>query len=307
MRLRAPVPDDAAAVLDVLVARDIADLGVPDYTREDLLDEWRASEFSLASDARVVELEGRIAAYGVARRRGSLGVVAPEFEGRGVGSQLLRWIESREREQGVDFHRQWFATGNERARSMLVAARYTWARSYLRMVRQLGELEAARRPPEGVHLRGLDPEADAASLHELDAASFATTPDYVPVSLSAFREEEIGAHDVDPGLSRVAEREGKPVGFLLARRWRSDAVGFVEILAVHPAEQSRGVGSAMLSDAFARFAEAGLREAQLGVASDNPRALRLYERMGMTPRWRFDTYERPIRSTDDGTGRPLAG
>lgn len=43
-----------------------------------------------------------------------------------------------------------------------------------------------------------------------------------------------------------------------------------------------------------RFAAAGLMEAQLGVASDNPNALRLYERVGMSPRLRFYTYERPL-------------
>jgi hypothetical protein len=43
------------------------------------------------------------------------------------------------------------------------------------------------------------------------------------------------------------------------------------------------------------FASAGLREAQLGVASDNPRALRLYERVGMSARFRVDTYQRPVR------------
>jgi hypothetical protein len=34
MRLRSPVLEDAPAVLEVLVARDIADTGEPDYTRE---------------------------------------------------------------------------------------------------------------------------------------------------------------------------------------------------------------------------------------------------------------------------------
>jgi ribosomal protein S18 acetylase RimI-like enzyme len=51
----------------------------------------------------------------------------------------------------------------------------------------------------------------------------------------------------------------------------------------------------MLQSAFAAFAEAGLREVRLGVASYNPGALRLYERLGMTERFRFDVYERPAR------------
>jgi RimJ/RimL family protein N-acetyltransferase len=51
---------------------------------------------------------------------------------------------------------------------------------------------------------------------------------------------------------------------------------------------------ALLTQAFASFADAGLREAQLGVASFNERALRVYERVGMTPQLQFDIYERPV-------------
>lgn len=92
----------------------------------------------------------------------------------------------------------------------------------------------------------------------------------------------------------MAEYDGRPVGFLLARRWRRERVGFVDLLGVHPDHRAGGLGSALLRTAYARFAAAGLREAQLGVASDNPKALRLYERLGMTARFRYDTYERSV-------------
>jgi len=53
---------------------------------------------------------------------------------------------------------------------------------------------------------------------------------------------------------------------------------------------------------IAQCAAAGLREAQLGVASDNPRALGLSERCGMTARFSADTYERAA-SDELGAGR----
>jgi mycothiol synthase len=294
MRLRAPVPDDAPAALAVLVAREVADLGVPDYTLEDLLDEWRGSDLVLAADARVVEVDGRIVAYGAVRRPGTLAVVSPEFEGRGIGARLLQWAETRERARGSERHRQWIAAGNARAQALLRAAGYARARSYSRMVCQLDEIAPADRPPSGVGLRPLDVDADADAVYALDAISFAAAPDHQSMSLAEFCEEHLGAHDVDPELSSVAELGEDPVGFLLARRWKDEAVGYVDILAVHPEQQHRGLGTALLREAFARFAAAGLKQAQLGVASDNPRALRLYERVGMKQRFRFDTYERPI-------------
>jgi mycothiol synthase len=117
MRLRAPVPEDAPEVLSVLVARDIADLGAPDYKLEDLRDEWRASEFDLSADAQVVEVSGgQIVGYAAIRAPGTLAVVAPQFEGRGIGARVLQWAERRERELGRERHRQWIATNNRRAR-----------------------------------------------------------------------------------------------------------------------------------------------------------------------------------------------
>ncbi len=99
-------------------------------------------------------------------------------------------------------------------------------------------------------------------------------------------------------MSYLATRGGGPVGFLLARRWSNEGVGYVDLLGVDPAHRARGLATALLLTAFSRFAADGLREAQLGVASDNPRALRLYERCGMSPRFRMDTYQRPV------AGRP---
>lgn len=293
MRIRPPVPDDAPAVLAVLVARDVADLGVADYTLEDLRREWASSDGELATDAIVLEREGAIVAYGRVSRRGGIGVVAPDHEGHGLGARVLAWIEERERARGHDHHRQWVAAGDTRGVAMLRAAGYSVARSYWRMVRELGESEPAATPPRGVKLRAPDLDREVPVLHALDDAAFSSAPDYLPHTLEQFVDEHVGVHDVVAGLSRVAVEGRKLVGFLLARRWEAEQTGYVDILGVHPTAQRRGIGEALLRDAFAGFAAAGLREAQLGVASDNPRALELYERAGMRARFRIDVYERP--------------
>jgi mycothiol synthase len=298
MRLRAPIIDDARVVLEVLVARETADIGVADYVLEDLLDEWRASELDLAADSRVVELNGRIVAYAMVRGSGTLVAVAPRYEGRGIGARLLDWAEGRERELGRSEHRQWIGHGNERGKRLLEAAGYGQARSYWRMGLRLEEFgDHPDTAPPSLRLRSLDVDRDAVPLHALSAASFAGAADYHPESLQAFREEHLGAHDLDPQLSRVAELAGQIAGFALVRRWTEAPVGFVDILAVHPDHQHKGIGTTLLVETFRRFRMAGVEEAQLGVASTNPRALRIYERLGMTPRFRYDTYERPVIHT----------
>jgi mycothiol synthase len=294
MRLRPPTQSDDEAVLALVVARDVADFGVPDYTLEDLRDEWRASDFDLSVDAVVAETEdGRLIGYAICHRPGTLALVAPYAEGQGVGAQLLQWSERHDCERGLQRHRQWVAHSNASARELLTAAGYQYMRSYWRMTRDLtGPVPDKPRTPFA--LRALDVERDVVALHELDAASFSANADYRPESLTAFREEHLEAHDLAPELSLVAEDRGQIVGFMLADRWVDEQSGYVDLLAVHPDHQRRGLGSAMLLTAFGLFAAAGLREAQLGVASDNPRALRLYERIGMTQRFQADTYERAV-------------
>src|SRR3954452_22970079 len=288
MRLRPPALDDAEAVLELIVARDVADFGVPDYTLADLRQEWALAEVDLSRDAVVVEdQDGSLVGYAIVRSVGAQVIVPPEHTGRGIGSRLLTWAQER------GPRRQWVAERDVTGHELLGRAGYAVVRHYWRMER---DLAAPVEPPEaleGVRLRALEPRADAEAVHALDATAFAEAPDNHPMSLAAFREEHLEAHDLDPALSLVAERGGRVAGFLLTRRWVEDGVGYVDDLAVDPDEQGRGLGTALLLNAFAAFRDAGLRAAQLGVASDNPKALRLYERAGMRQRFRFDVLERP--------------
>jgi mycothiol synthase len=295
MRFRAPVLDDLPAVLAVLTARDAVDSGVRVHGLEDLRDEWEGTELELERDARVAESDGgEIVAYAAVRRHGTLAVVAPDHEGRGIGGRLLEWAERREREHRHPLHRQWVSAGNDSARRLLTGAGYAKARSYWRLGRPLEGIGSPPAVPAGLVLRPVDVERDAAPLHALDAASFGGAPDYKPESLELFREEHLEAHDFDAGLSLVAERESRIVGLLLSRRMVEEAVGFVTLLAVAPERQRQGIGTALLQTAFEGYARAGLRQAQLMVASDNPRAIRIYERAGMTVQLQFDIYERSI-------------
>ncbi len=295
MRLRPPVPEDATAVLDLIVARDITDLGRPDYTLGDVHDAWRATGFDLASDAMLaVDDDHAVVGYAAMTAGGSVIVVRPGHEGRGIGASLLAWAEKRASARGRTRHRQGIPATDERARALLRDAGYEHVRSYWRMGRRLDALEPPRGLPDGVDVRPLDREADGRSLHALSEASFAGNADYRPQAWATFRDEHLAVHDLDPALSVVAEHGGTPVGFLLARRWAEERLGFVELLAVHPDHRRQGLATALLTAGFTAFSAVGLDEAQLGVASDNPRALMLYERCGMTPRFRIDTYERPV-------------
>lgn len=284
---------DAEAVLAVVVARDVADLGAPDFTLGALRDEWRRDGFDPAEDAVVIEDGGRVVAVAWMRERNALAAVHPEAEGRGHGGALLAWAEARATALGRTVHRQDVA--DAAGRRLLEAAGYRYITSFRRM----GIEFAVRAPvpprwPDGVRPRALDAEADAPALWELVEAGFAAVPSWQAGTLAGFRAEHLGASDLDRELTVVAEAGDRPVGVALVHRDEGEPEAFVGLLAVDPAAKGRGVGSALLAHALTRGRDAGLARGVLWVDAANPRALALYERAGMAQTGEAARYERPV-------------
>jgi ribosomal protein S18 acetylase RimI-like enzyme len=189
----------------------------------------------------------------------------------------------------------------------LTAAGYQHVRSVIQMAQTTAAAVPAP-PPAGITLAALDLPADARALHLADTASFAGNADYEPSSFESFELEHLRSPYVDRELSRVARRGESIAGFTLCRR-SPEGSGYVDLLAVDPSERGRGLGTSLLLTAFEAFARAGLRDASLDVASDNPRGLRLYHRAGMSERLRVDVYEKPVNFIARGTRAtgPAAG
>lgn len=289
--LRPSRRDDAHDVLRLLEARDMSDFGVAEFTSGELLAQWRVSRFDPRTDAVVAEDRATTIGYGALVEPGAIAFVDPGREGEGIGSALLAWLESRARDLGRRVHRQIVAQRNARGHALLSGAGYAPVRSVVQMVRSVQPPPAVPAIPDGITLQPLDVSADARALHAADEAAFSDSADYEPMSFSAFSEAHLGAPGLDPALSRVLRRGEDVAGFALVQRTGTD-IGYIDVLVVDRAQRGRGLGNALLITVCAACAAAGLNEVQLGVASDNPRARRLYARAGMTECHRIDVFEK---------------
>ena len=293
MRLRAPEPDDAHAVLDLIVARDIADLGRPDYTLEDVRSDWSAPGIDLTRDAWLAEQDGMPLGYALLDDRGAaLITVPPANEGRGVGTALREAAEARALERGEALVRQFVPISNEAARAQLLAAGYWPAYSYFRMRM---DLAAAPAPPEDVRVRPFSRGPDDAPVHALVEEAMAGVPGNEPRSLESWQAAKVDKEGWDPSLWLLHEDAGGLAGVVLCERWEG-GVGYVDYLAVAARVRGQGLGRALLLHGLGALHAAGLGIAELSVQGENASATRLYESVGMQPVWTIERWEKPLRS-----------
>jgi GNAT superfamily N-acetyltransferase len=82
----------------------------------------------------------------------------------------------------------------------------------------------------------------------------------------------------------VAEEDGVVVGFIAYTLDREKKVGTVQLLAVHPDHQNRGIGTRLNTFALERMQESGMDLAEVGTGGDpgHAPARRSYEKSGYT-------------------------
>jgi mycothiol synthase len=290
--MRPPTDADAAAVLDVIVACDIAALGAPDFTLADLHADWAAPGLELEHDARVTAGDGdTIDAYGLVSRSDDAFVyVHPDATGRGRGTVLRRWAEARAAERGAPVLRQYAYASDARTRALLRAAAYEPTQTYLRLRARLDTVPAA--PP--ARLRSFADE-DAAAVHALVEEAFTEVEGNTPTPFDRWRAETIGRADWDPSLWLLLEDDDGLAGVALGERWPA-GVGFVSYLAVAPRARRRGHGRTLLLHLFDAFRRANLTDAELSVHGRNRSALTLYRSAGMEPTFETERWEKVIAS-----------
>lgn len=228
-------------------------------------------------------------------------------DGAAIGAALLSWSEGRTKETlaiaAPDLRVTLSASAaaaNPAMQRILEAGGFRHMRSGWQMIIELpDEPPPEPVPPPGIAIRSLNPD-EAEQRAFLDAQNEAFTDHYgfVPMSFDDFVHFNTRVVPYVPSLWRVAVDGDRIAGVALnvAHRPGMEDTGWVGTLGVRRAWRRRGIGEALLRDAFARFHERGMRRVGLGVdASSLTGATRLYERVGMRVARESRTYERLVR------------
>jgi mycothiol synthase len=295
-RLRRPTADDAPAVADLKRAVDVARHGDSDVTPAEIVEEWALPRLAPDEDLWLVETPSHeLAGYALVWMEDPPNVfvaeqtVHPDHRGRGLSEFLLELSESRAARAagrgaggapanlGV-----WTHDDDAARRALYVRHGFRYARTFLHLAVDLGEPPAAAVWPPGIAVGRFRRNRDEAAVHAAGEEAFQDhwRPDSMDLDeWLSFRFER---PDLDLDLWWVAWDGEEVAGSLLA--FETPLGGYVDSLFVRRPWRGRGLGRALLLEAFAELRRRGLPQAYLGVDSENPTgAMGLYESVGMTP------------------------
>jgi mycothiol synthase len=261
-------------------------------------------------DIVFAEVDGTPVAYGDALREmqddvavyQTGGKVRPEFRRRGIGRSLLRRNEARLREiaaqkadTGGRAFGSWILDTEAGAAPLLLAERYAPVRYIFGMRRPtLDDLPEARLPG-GLEIRPVRP-ADHRAIFDADNEAFRDSWGHGEAT-----DEDFVATFARPVLTtslwRVAWDDDEVAGVVIVEIARLEALGlrrgWLGRVSVRRPWRRRGLASALIVSALSGLRDAGMRDAMLGVDSENPSgALHLYESLGFVAVEHATTYRK---------------
>ena len=293
---RKPVaPADAPTVVELVRALDEALLGSSDYTAADLDDEWRT--FDAAANAWLLLDGDAPVAYAQVDDRTDPpradGYVHPDHFGRGAGAAIVAQTEEELRGRGATTVRNAVLLADTRGQELMQGRGYREVRRFSQMRIELDGPPPLPSWPAGVVVAAFH-ERDGERFHAAYEDAFADHWGHTRRPFEEWRAEHMAGDDYAPDLWTVVRADGEIVaGSMLVRE--RNGVAWVSRLFTVRDRRRRGLGEALLRDAFGKFWRAGRNIVGLGVdAQSDTGANRLYERVGMHVHWGAVVYEKAL-------------
>jgi GNAT superfamily N-acetyltransferase len=300
-----PAEQDIPQIIELVIALDMMHYGVADeYAPDDIRDDW--SRLDLLTDAwAITSSDRRLAAYATVTDRGygcivADGYVHPDFQGLGIGTELVRLMETRAREK-VDLAPEGVQVVLENsvlqsdlaARNILEDAGYSLARAFWRMAIEFQAPPSPSDWPAGIAPRAFVPGMERAVFDAVEEA-FQDHWGHTPQDFAEWTERT-RRDSFDPSLWFLA-MDGDEIAGVALCRLRPDNTAWVNTVAVRRPWRKRGLATALLQEAFGALYRRDVHTAALGVdAQSLTGATRVYERAGMHISLRVATYQKILR------------
>ncbi len=272
---------DLDAVFAVYAADEIEDAGALALEREDIEGDWARPSFDLASSSIGLFDGERLLGAAEVTRRGTRaeGAVLPAERGRGVGSWLVAWTESRAAGMGSTSVGQTTPTDSA-AQRLLLARGYRVGHTSWVLELPSGQQVPDRTLPVGYAIvTGADPGRERAAYDVIEAA-FGEWPGREPETFEDWAATTVRRPGREGWQLRVVETEDGTVVGACFTISDGQGCGFVHQLAVDRAHRGRGLAQAMLADGFASARAHGATRSELSTDSRTG-ALDLYLAVGM--------------------------
>jgi len=296
--------------------------GIVKFSLEDMENIFSTPGFDMESSLMVVlSPQGEIVASGFVADLGNppihpsvYGCVRKGHEGKGLGTHIIEWAEIRahqaiERcpeEARVSMYLQTApsheATVHLLEKQGLIPVRYSWI-----MMKDLVETTPKPKWPEGITLQTFTEFNDLETIIKVTDEAFEDHWGHVdrsgdPERMKRIRHQIENDEDFDPSLWILAMDGDEVAGMTLCdpKLGQDRETGMVDVLGVRQPWRQKGLGLALLHNAFGEFLWRGYKRVGLGVDTQNlSGATRLYKKAGMEVDREFVVYEKELRAGEE--------
>lgn len=269
---------DARAVVELIAAQELADVGAVVIEEADIVSDWSRPSFDLAAGAYGVMDGDRLVGYvAIDRHERGDAAVHPEHRGRGIGTWLAHRMQELGRAQG------WHVVGTptpagspgDRLLEQL-GYRIRWTSWVLEL--PPGRTIADRALPEGYAVRQAR-EDDYASCWTVLEDAFLEWTERDREPYDDFAASVMHRPGFEPWQLRVVT---DPAGEVVAAAVLhvNEEYAFVDRLATRRDLRGRGLAQCLLADTFREARAHGASRSELSTDSRTG-ALGLYEKVGM--------------------------
>ena len=229
--------------------------------------------------------------------------VVPESRGMGIELQLLDMSVTYLRGRGVNKALSRCPIADGWRKSLLVSKSFSEYYRVYGLVRKGQPEVPAPKLPEGFSVERkllVDcSDAEVASLVEAFNEAFFDHPRFAPESPERFMIWR-DTHP-DPILISKVRKDNATVGFCISEESKSfnnergARTGWIIVLGVRPEARRKGLARVIIADGIEWLVDRGMDTVNIGVVSENDRALDLYKSLGFEKEHETIWYQRPTK------------